>query len=84
MSFGYVNHEGPSRDEMELLDFSVTLYGQGWSEKLSEPTDQHQEAPNKKKIVKVSGTNPGYGATCVFMLQSALTILNDKKKLPST
>jgi len=50
---GYVTHEGPSREEMDNVSFTVTLVGEGWNEKLTEPTDQHTEAPNKKKIVKV-------------------------------
>ncbi|CAL8135489.1 unnamed protein product [Orchesella dallaii] len=83
MSFGFVTHEGPSREEMDKLEFTVTLYGEGWADKLTEPTDQHAEEPNKKKIVKVHGVNPGYGATCVCILQSALTILKEKNKMPA-
>lgn len=82
MSLGWVTHEGPNREEMDI-DFTITLYGQGWSEKLAEPTDQHKEQPNKSKIVKVSGNNPGYGATCVFLLQSALTIIQEADKMPN-
>lgn len=53
MSLGYVTHEGPSRAQMDRLEFTVTLYGKGWSDKLADPNDQHIEEPNKAKIAKV-------------------------------
>lgn len=37
---------------------------------------------NKKIVIKVTGDNPGYGATCVALLLSATTILNENKKMP--
>jgi hypothetical protein len=39
------------------------VVGEGWKEKLSDPTDQHSEPPNKKMIVKVrlSNLDPGIG-----------------------
>lgn len=37
---------------------------------------------NKKIITKVTGKNPGYGATCVALLLAATTILNEKTKMP--
>lgn len=35
-------------------------------------------------MVRVSGMNPGYGATCVAVLSAALTILRESDKMPST
>lgn len=67
---------------MENTHFSITFKAQGWPEKLSEPTDNHTDPPTKKMITKVTGVNPGYGATCVALLVSALTILNESKKMP--
>lgn len=83
-SLGFISHEGPSDDTMEKSKFSITFHGQGWpkSEKLSEPTDVHTNLPSKKLITRVTGTNPGYGATCVALLLSATTILKEKGKLP--
>lgn len=84
-SLGFFSHEGPSEDTMEKTKFSITFYGQGWpsSEKLAEPTDVHTTAPTKKLVTRVTGTNPGYGATCVALLLSATTILKEKEKLPA-
>jgi short subunit dehydrogenase-like uncharacterized protein len=62
--------------------FSITFYGQGWKEKLSEATDNFDTPVNKKMIMKVSGLNPGYGATCIALLISATTILKESSKMP--
>ncbi|XP_016839585.1 saccharopine dehydrogenase-like oxidoreductase isoform X1 [Nasonia vitripennis] len=81
-SGGMASHEGPKPELMENSHFSVTLFAKGWTDKLSEPTDQHKDAPNKEMITKVTGTNPGYGATCTSVLLSALTILKESDKMP--
>lgn len=85
-SLGFISHEGPSEESMKNTKFSITFHGQGWpkEEALSEPTDQHTTLPSKKIVTRVTGTNPGYGATCVALLLSAKTILNEKEKLPLT
>lgn len=83
-SFGFFSREGPSEEAMKNTKFSITFFGQGWpkEESLAEPTDQHSTPPTKKLVTRVSGTNPGYGATCVAALLSATTILNETHKLP--
>lgn len=52
-SAGYVTHEGPAPEEMDKLTFTITLVGEGWGEKLLEPTDIHADPPKKTKVVKV-------------------------------
>lgn len=37
---------------------------------------------DKKIITKVTGDNPGYGATCVALLLTATTILKEQTKMP--
>lgn len=71
---------------MENTKFSMTFYGEGWPKEdaLAEPTDKHTGPPTKKLVTKVTGTNPGYGATCVALLLSATTILKEKSKMPGT
>lgn len=85
-SGGYVSHEGPSEEMMKHTEFAVYLNGEGWArgQELLEPTDQYKKPPNKQLLAKVSGTNPGYGATCVALLLAATTILNESDKMPST
>lgn len=69
---------------MKNSNFSVIVVGKGWSKdkSLPEATDQHTDPPNKTTVVKVSGTNPGYGATCVMLLFCGLTILKESGKMP--
>ncbi|XP_058058103.1 saccharopine dehydrogenase-like oxidoreductase isoform X2 [Anopheles bellator] len=83
-SLGSVSHEGPSERSMENTQFAIYFNGQGWdkAEKLLEPSDQYKSPPKKRILTKVSGTNPGYGATCVALILSATTILHEHKKMP--
>lgn len=81
-SLGFVSHEGPSEEDMEATTFTMAMRGCGWEEKLSSPTDQYTDAPNKRVDIEISGTNPGYGATCVALLLSAVTIFKEQKKMP--
>lgn len=81
-SLGFVSHEGPSEEEMEATTFTMTMQGRGWTEKLASATDQYKDSPDKKMTIRVSGTNPGYGATCVALLLSARTIIKETQSLP--
>jgi short subunit dehydrogenase-like uncharacterized protein len=83
-TLGLVKSGGPTREQVENSTFKFILTAYGWSEKLAEPTDQHTTPPNKKMRLIVSGENPGYRATAAMMLQSALTILQENDKMPST
>ncbi|XP_062560537.1 saccharopine dehydrogenase-like oxidoreductase [Armigeres subalbatus] len=85
-SGGFVSHEGPSEEMMKSTEFTMYFNGEGWNrdEDQLEPSDQFKVPPNKKLKVKVSGTNPGYGATCVALILSATTILKQSDKMPST
>lgn len=81
-SLGLVSHEGPSERAMNNTTFTMHFEGRGWEEKLAEPSDNYTTPPNKVIRTKVTGTNPGYGATCVALLLSAKTILNEADKMP--
>lgn len=83
-SLGFASHEGPSEEKSNAVHFKITIKANGWpsSEKLAEPTDQFKDPPSKNMIAKVTGQNPGYGATCVALLLSAVTILQDSDKMP--
>jgi len=83
-SFGVFSHEGPSRQELDATRFSLTLVGNGWAEKLAEPCDVHDDPPNKRLAVRVSGPEAGYVATPIFMVASALVMLRESDKLPGT
>ncbi|XP_058793856.1 saccharopine dehydrogenase-like oxidoreductase [Phymastichus coffea] len=81
-SLGLISREGPKPEIMENAHFSITFIAKGWTEKLTEPTDQYEDPPNKEMITKVSGTNPGYGVTNTTLLMSAITILKESDKIP--
>ncbi|XP_067625542.1 saccharopine dehydrogenase-like oxidoreductase [Eurosta solidaginis] len=85
-SLGFFSHEGPSEAQMESVQFSFIMRANGWpkSEKLLEASDQYADLPSKTLTVKVSGSNPGYGATCVAVLSTAVTILKENDKMPGS
>lgn len=67
---------------MDNSHFTITFRAEGWTEKLAEPTDKHKDPPNKVLITKVSSVSPGYGATSIMALLSAITILKESDKMP--
>ncbi|XP_048512831.1 saccharopine dehydrogenase-like oxidoreductase [Athalia rosae] len=79
---GFVSHEGPKPEAMNNTHFAITFKATGWTEALAEPTDAHTGPPNKEMITKVTGVNPGYGATCTAVMTAALTILKEADKMP--
>ncbi|XP_012338754.2 saccharopine dehydrogenase-like oxidoreductase [Apis florea] len=81
-SGGYVGYEMAKPEELDKIKFSLTFKAEGWTEKLVEPTDKHKDPPNKVLITKISGINPGYGATCTMLLLSAIIILKESDKIP--
>ncbi|XP_063223629.1 saccharopine dehydrogenase-like oxidoreductase isoform X2 [Bacillus rossius redtenbacheri] len=81
---GFIGVDEISEECAENVDSSLFLCGKGWKDKALEPSDQHFSAPDKKIIVKVSGTNPVYGVTCTALVWSAITILHEADKMPSS
>jgi hypothetical protein len=60
-SGGLISHEGPSEEQRKNSYVNLTLLGEGWKEKLAEPTDQHDSPTNKHIVVKV-------GASILFIV----------------
>ncbi|CAG4987712.1 unnamed protein product [Parnassius apollo] len=77
-SFGMVTKDEIKEEVMDNTHFKMELRGLGWER----GADVENTPPNKKMVAKVTGTNPGYGATVVALLYSALTILDEKDKMP--
>uniref|UniRef100_A0A1B6HJK4 Saccharopine dehydrogenase NADP binding domain-containing protein n=2 Tax=Homalodisca liturata TaxID=320908 RepID=A0A1B6HJK4_9HEMI len=80
-SFGFASREGPSESTRTGALFSLTFYGQGWTERATEG-QEHPEPPNKTMLTKVSGCDPGYGFTTTALLLAAVTILKESDKMP--
>lgn len=60
----------------------MLFLGNGWNEKFSDPTAKPHGDPVKSQLTKVTGMNPGYGATCVALLLSATTVLTENSLMP--
>lgn len=82
-SFGMFSHDEPSEETINNTKFSIHLFGQGWSEKLSGPNEEPVTAMDKTMVCKVSGDNPGYGATCTALVLSGIMTLTEADKMPS-
>lgn len=57
--------------------FAFELRGAGWAK----GEDVHAAPPARRVALKVAGANPGYGATVVCLLHSALTVLTQRDNL---
>lgn len=79
---GFFSHESPLEEKLANTHFSITIYGEGWKEKLSEPTDEYKSPVDKAIVGRVKGTNPGYGATCIALTLAAITVVTETEKLP--
>uniref|UniRef100_A0A1A9ZQ48 Saccharopine dehydrogenase-like C-terminal domain-containing protein n=1 Tax=Glossina pallidipes TaxID=7398 RepID=A0A1A9ZQ48_GLOPL len=85
-SMGLISHDGPSESQMERTYFSLTMKALGWPkpERTSNSVKEFRDPPTKTLTVKISGINPGYGATCVALLCTAVIILKESDKMPGT
>ncbi|XP_054475092.1 saccharopine dehydrogenase-like oxidoreductase [Anoplopoma fimbria] len=77
-SFGLFTKSGPTMKQIEDTCFSLTLFGEGYSEG-SDPTHGR---PNAKICTQVIGAEPGYVATVSALVQAAVTLLNELHSLP--
>ncbi|KAK9700333.1 Saccharopine dehydrogenase NADP binding domain [Popillia japonica] len=82
-SLGSFTLGGPSDEKQKASLYNIYLEGEGWSEKLAEPTDEFKSPPNKTISVKVSTRNAAYGATCTAAVLSAIMILTESDKMPN-
>lgn len=81
-SFGAASHEGPPEQKMNNTQFIFLFKGNGWNERSSDYKVRPNGEPVKTHVTKVTGLNPGYGATCISVLLSATTILNESSRMP--
>ena len=77
---GLFSREGPTEAQMAASSFSMTLFGRGYS------TAAKAEAggrPDKEVATRLTGPEPGYVATPVFLLAAAQTLLEERGRLPA-
>lgn len=77
-SFGYFSKQGPTQKQMDAASFTMTFFGQGYSQGSSPDASK----PNIRICTQVKGPEAGYVATPIAMVQAALTLLNDASDLP--
>ncbi|XP_036994717.2 saccharopine dehydrogenase-like oxidoreductase [Artibeus jamaicensis] len=77
-SFGYFSKHGPTQKQMDASSFTMTFFGQGYSQGSSPDTSK----PNVRICTQVKGPEAGYVATPIAMVQAAMTLLNDASDLP--
>lgn len=83
-TFGLFSRKGPKREDLVNMKFCVTLTGKGWEKKIEDPEQQHTDPPTVSKTVTVVGPDPGYFGTATIVSQCALTVLQEKDKLPKS
>lgn len=81
-SAGWFSKKSPPEEKIQKSWFQITLYGEGWKEKLTDKDDQYTKPCDKCIVGRVKGKNPGYGATCVCLVMSAIIIATENDKLP--
>ncbi|KAM4772159.1 saccharopine dehydrogenase-like oxidoreductase [Rhinophrynus dorsalis] len=77
-SCGYFSSEGPTRKQMDESSFTMTFFGEGYSE----GQDPQQGEPDVKICTQVSGPEIAYVATPIAMVQVGVTILKEPGSLP--
>uniref|UniRef100_H0WX57 Saccharopine dehydrogenase-like oxidoreductase n=2 Tax=Otolemur garnettii TaxID=30611 RepID=H0WX57_OTOGA len=77
-SFGYFSKQGPTQKQLDTSSFTVTFFGQGYSEGCS----PEKSKPNVRICTQVKGPEAGYVSTPIAMVQAAMTLLNDVSDLP--
>jgi len=81
-SLGYVTKAGPPKEIAEGSYFKMTIKGLGWKDYDDNADNVIKDPYNREVTVVAQSKNVGYGATCEYMVQSALTILQEIESLP--
>ncbi len=68
--------------QVDQASFVYWFFGTGWPSKLPTADEQHVDPPTMKVIARCDGPDAGYVATSACVLCAALTIIQDKDKLP--
>ncbi|XP_050497993.1 lipid droplet localized protein [Diabrotica virgifera virgifera] len=83
-SFGYVKkEEHPSEEVKAGGRYRLTLYGEGWKEKLANVNDQYAMPPNRSILAQLQFEN-FYTFTVLGLMCAGIAILNEKDKLPKS
>ena len=61
---------------------AINLQGLGWKDYADNADSIIKDPYNREVTVVAQGKNIGYGATCEYMVQSAMTILREVDSMP--
>uniref|UniRef100_W8BMR7 Saccharopine dehydrogenase-like oxidoreductase n=1 Tax=Ceratitis capitata TaxID=7213 RepID=W8BMR7_CERCA len=81
-SLGIFTSTGPSEENVDDTFFQMTFKAEGWDKSVKSTQHIFPHPPNKVVIGRVSGACPFYGVACVCLLVAAVTICNERSKLP--
>ncbi|KAG5862429.1 Saccharopine dehydrogenase-like oxidoreductase, partial [Gonioctena quinquepunctata] len=79
---GMISKKEPSEEKIENSRFQITLYGQGWHERLEDELQNYTVPCNRNIVGRIKGKNPGYGSTCICLVYSAIVLLTENDKMP--
>ncbi|GAB1597726.1 saccharopine dehydrogenase-like oxidoreductase [Argonauta hians] len=82
-SGGIIQKGGPTKREIENSSFSIKFCGRGYPSRVKE-SETHSDLPDKTITTKISGPEPAYITTAICVVQSAIVILEENKKMPGT
>ncbi|EFN50859.1 hypothetical protein CHLNCDRAFT_59409 [Chlorella variabilis] len=77
-TYGMFSHEGPSERQLSEASFQFTNIAKGYSKGAPEAPDQ---APDIEIVTRVSGPEPGYISCAIFVVQAAITLLEERQSL---
>jgi len=82
-SGGFFSKDGPSREQVLGTSIEILLVGKGWKDKLPFAEDEPDSPPGEVTMrLKIRGPHPGYVATSSLINQAAVTILQDRDRIP--
>ncbi|GMR59400.1 hypothetical protein PMAYCL1PPCAC_29595 [Pristionchus mayeri] len=77
-SFYMFKNSGPTKQQMAEASFQYFFFGNGWAD--GEKVDEQK--PTKRAGAVCRGPDPGYIGTAACVVSAALSLLEDKERLP--
>jgi short subunit dehydrogenase-like uncharacterized protein len=78
-SLGVFHKEGPSEEEIEQASFKMYYVGRGYSDSARITSGSK---PDKEVVTRVSGPETGFITTPIVLIQAALIMLDERRRLP--
>mmetsp|Transcript_30433 Transcript_30433/g.67516 ORF Transcript_30433/g.67516 Transcript_30433/m.67516 type:complete len:431 (-) Transcript_30433:552-1844(-) len=82
-SAGVISHEGPTEEQMASTTSVTTLVARGYSTKPQAAPGGKVPPPDREVVLRITGPDPAYKATAIFLAQAGISLLLDKDKLPA-